>query len=79
LKGFPARFVKKMRGERLRRWALPQSGILLNEQSTPRHKDLKAGIWMEAVRRAPFLSLNSGLFSSANFKAWPAGAGLLWR
>jgi len=59
----------KMRGERLRRWALPQSGILLNEQSTPRHKDLEAGIWMKAVRRASILSLNSGLFSSANTKA----------
>jgi hypothetical protein len=35
-----------------RRSALPQSGILLKEQSTPRHEDLKAGIWMRAVRRA---------------------------
>jgi hypothetical protein len=28
------------------------SGILLREQSTPRHKDLEAGIWIRAVRRA---------------------------
>jgi len=28
------------------------SGILLKEQSTPRHGDLNAGIWIGAVRRA---------------------------
>jgi hypothetical protein len=27
--------------------------ILLREQSQPRHKDLNAGIWIRAVRRAP--------------------------
>ena len=42
----------KMRDERSRRLAFPTSGILLIEQSAPRHKDLKAGIWIRAVRRA---------------------------
>jgi hypothetical protein len=34
------------------RWALPQAETCSEEQSTPRHKDLGAGIWMRAVRRA---------------------------
>ena len=28
------------------------SGMLLKDLSTPRHKDLNAGIWIRAVRRA---------------------------
>jgi len=43
-----------MRGERSRRLALPHCGNLLIEQSTPRHNDLNAGIWIRAVRRAMF-------------------------
>jgi len=41
-----------MRDERSNEIGASASGILLKEQSTPRHKDLKAGIWMRAVRRA---------------------------
>ena len=47
-----------------------ESGILLSEQSTPRHKDLKAGIRMRAVRRAiksmsQFLCLATESYSPA--------------
>jgi hypothetical protein len=44
---------KKMRVECSKEIGASASGILLREQSTPRHKDLKAGIWMRAIRRAP--------------------------
>jgi len=45
-----------MRGERSKEIGAAASGILLSEQSTPRHKDLVAGIGRRAVRRAPRLS-----------------------
>jgi hypothetical protein len=43
---------KKVRERTLKEIGASASGILLMEQSTPRHKDLEAGIWMRAVRRA---------------------------
>ncbi len=46
---------RKMRDERSKEIGASASGILLREQSTPRHKDLEAGIWMRAVRRAKVL------------------------
>jgi hypothetical protein len=46
------RVKRETRGERSNEIGASASGILLNEQSTPRHKDLEAGIWMRAVRRA---------------------------
>ena len=42
----------KVRDERIKEMGASASGILLIEQSTPRHKDLEAGIWIGAVRRA---------------------------
>jgi hypothetical protein len=47
---------KEKRDERSRRLAFSASGILLNEQSTPRHNDLNAGIWIRAVRRVQYRS-----------------------
>ena len=43
---------KEVRERTLKEIGASASGILLNEQSTPRHKDLEAGTWIEAVRRA---------------------------
>lgn len=42
----------KVRERTLKELGASASGILLMEQSTPRHKDLEAGNWMRAVRRA---------------------------
>ena len=56
-----------MRGECSKRWALPTSGILLQEQSTPRHNDLKAGIWIVAIRRARLLFTFQSQKTSASY------------
>jgi len=65
-----------MRGERSRRLALPQCGILLIEQSTPRHEISKPVFGLGAVRCAPHQSLKPGLLASKKSKRATATCGL---
>ena len=63
-----------MRDERSNEIGASASGILLKEQSTPRHRDLNAGIWIRAVRRAPYLSCWGQALSSKSYSP-PQGVG----
>ena len=50
----PGFLTKKKNARRALKGDWPiRKRILLKEQSQPRLKDLNAGIWMRAVRRAP--------------------------